>query len=174
VKRLIPIALIAVAAVAVIVASSGGSTKKGSAYSTTAASPAAAGKAGGATGAANSAIGTASSPLGKFLVDAKGRTLYLFEGDTKPNVSSCTTACLSIWPAYTTGGKAPAAKGGVAAAKLGMTARANGKSIVTYNGHPLYYYAGDSKPGATSGQGLDQFGGGWYVVTPAGDKIDEG
>jgi predicted lipoprotein with Yx(FWY)xxD motif len=55
-----------------------------------------------------------------------------------------------------------------------MTARANGKSIVTYNGHPLYYYAGDSKPGATSGQGLDQFGGGWYVVTPAGDKIDEG
>ena len=43
---------------------------------------------------------------------------------------------------------------------------------VTYDGHPLYYFAGDKAPGDVRGQGIDNFGGGWYVVTPGGDKID--
>jgi predicted lipoprotein with Yx(FWY)xxD motif len=64
--------------------------------------------------------------------------------------------------------------GGAVAGKLGVTKPAGGKSIVTYNGHPLYYYVGDKKPGDTTGQGLNQFGAGWYVVNPAGDKIDKG
>jgi predicted lipoprotein with Yx(FWY)xxD motif len=64
--------------------------------------------------------------------------------------------------------------GGAVAGKLGVTKLAGGKSIVTYNGHPLYYYVGDKKPGDTTGQGLNQFGAGWYVVNPAGDKIDKG
>jgi predicted lipoprotein with Yx(FWY)xxD motif len=164
VKRLIPIAVIAAAAVVLIVAASGGSAKKGPNYSPgAAASPA----------GAPDAIGTTSSALGTYLVDAKGRTLYLFEAD-KPGVSNCSSACLSIWPAFSANGKPPVVKGGALATKLGVTAPGHGKSIVTYNGHPLYYYVGDQKPGATTGQGLNQFGGGWYVVTPAGDKIDKG
>jgi predicted lipoprotein with Yx(FWY)xxD motif len=157
--------VVAVIAAVVIVAVSGGSSKKGTSYSAAAATPAA--------GAANSAIGTASGPLGTFLVDAKGRTLYLFEAD-KPNASNCSSACLSIWPAFSSTGKPPVAKGGAVAGKLGVTKAGQGKSIVTYNGHPLYYYVGDVKPGATIGQGLDQFGAGWYVVSPAGAKIDKG
>jgi predicted lipoprotein with Yx(FWY)xxD motif len=43
---------------------------------------------------------------------------------------------------------------------------------VTYDGHPLYRYAGDDKAGQTRGQGLDQFGAGWFVVSPSGHKID--
>ena len=58
------------------------------------------------------------------------------------------------------------------AAKLATIARAGGRRQVTYDGHPLYTYAGDTKPGATSGQGLDQFGAEWYVLNAAGVKID--
>jgi predicted lipoprotein with Yx(FWY)xxD motif len=166
VKRLISIALLATFAVVVLVAAGGGGSKNGSGYSAASSRPAA------AVGA--STIGTTSGALGKFLVDARGRTLYMFEADKTPNMSNCSGACQSIWPPSTTAGKLPATKHGVQAAKLGMTAPVNGKSIVTYNGHPLYHYVGDRKPGDTSGQGLDQFGGGWYVVAPTGDKIDNG
>ena len=56
--------------------------------------------------------------------------------------------------------------------QLGTTARAgDGGTQVTYHGHPLYYYVGDSEPGDTNGQGLDQFGAKWYVVGAGGDKI---
>ncbi|MEA2427770.1 MAG: hypothetical protein QOF37_1398 [Thermoleophilaceae bacterium] len=159
----IPIALIAVAAVVAIVAAGGGSAKSGTNPST--ASPPA--------GAAAAAIGTRTTALGTFVTDASGKTLYLFEAD-KPNVSNCSSACLSVWPAFVAGARAPHARGAAMAGRLGMTKPQNGKSIVTYNGHPLYYFAGDQKPGATTGQGLNQFGGGWYVVTPAGGKIDKG
>jgi predicted lipoprotein with Yx(FWY)xxD motif len=164
-KRLIPVAVIAVIAAIAIVAVSGGSSKKGASYSATAKPPPAA--------PASSVIGATSGPLGKFLVDSKGRTLYLFEAD-KQNVSNCSSACLGIWPAFSANGKAPTVTGGVVAGKLSVTKPGNGKSIVSYNGHPLYYYVGDQKPGDTTGQGLNQFGAGWYVVAPTGDKIDKG
>jgi hypothetical protein len=54
---------------------------------------------------------------------------------------------------------------------LGTTKRSDGTTEVTYNGHPLYYYAGGQQPGDTSGQNLDQFGAEWYVLSPAGKKI---
>jgi predicted lipoprotein with Yx(FWY)xxD motif len=165
-KRLIPTGLVAaVALVAVVVISGCGGSSYGSTSKSTS-TPST------TSSASTAAVGTAVGPLGKHLVDGAGRTLYLFEAD-KPNKSNCSGACLSIWPAYATAGK-PTAKGGVAAAKLGTTMGQNGKSIVTYNGHPLYYYAADQKPGDTGGQGLDQFGAEWYVLNAAGDKIDEG
>ena len=55
---------------------------------------------------------------------------------------------------------------------LGTTTRSDGKAEVTYNGHPLYYYAGDQQPGDTNGQGLNQFGAGWDVLAPSGKKIE--
>ena len=78
------------------------------------------------------------------LVDAKGRTLYLFEADKGP-MSACGGACASVWPPLMTTGK-PTAGPGVTASKLGTTKRSDGATEVTYNGHPLYTYAGDSAP----------------------------
>ena len=62
--------------------------------------------------------------------------------------------------------------GGAQAALVGATTRTDGSSQVTYNGHPLYYFANDKAPGDARGQGINRFGGGWYVVDPAGNKID--
>jgi predicted lipoprotein with Yx(FWY)xxD motif len=153
-KRLIPVVLVAVAAVLAIVVIGGGGNDTTSA---TAAS-------GGTT------IKTRMSSIGTFLVDGQGRTLYLFEAD-KPNVSNCSGACLGLWPPLAAKGK-PTVSGGVSAAKLGIAKAPDGTMLVTYNRHPLYYYAGDQKPGDTTGQALNQFGAKWYVVTPAGSKID--
>jgi predicted lipoprotein with Yx(FWY)xxD motif len=118
---------------------------------------------------AGATVDVRNTPLGRILVDSKGRTLYLFEAD-QPNASNCSAACLSVWPALTTNAK-PQANGGAVAAKLGSITT-NGQQQVTYNGHPLYYYAGDQMPGDTTGQGLDQFGAGWDVLDPAGNKIE--
>ena len=112
----------------------------------------------------------ASTKLGKVLADAQGRTLYLFEADEGP-MSNCDGACASVWPPLRAAGK-PTAGAGVAAAKLGTTKRADGSSEVTYNGHPLYTFEGDTAPGQASGQALDDFGAEWYALSAAGDKIE--
>jgi predicted lipoprotein with Yx(FWY)xxD motif len=117
-------------------------------------------------------VAAASSPLGRILVDGGGRTLYLFQQDTS-TASTCDGACATSWPPLTTTGH-PEAGDGATAGKLGTTKRSDGKTEVTYNGHPLYYYAGDTQPGDTSGQGLDQFGAEWNVLSPAGEKIEAG
>ncbi|MDQ3865930.1 MAG: hypothetical protein M3304_03750 [Actinomycetota bacterium] len=117
-------------------------------------------------------IAVASSSLGRILVDGQGRTLYLFEKDTG-TTSTCSGGCASSWPPVTTSGAPKASKGAVAA-KLATSKRSDGTLQVTYNGHPLYLYAGDSKPGQTNGEGLDQFGAEWYVLSPAGDKVESG
>jgi predicted lipoprotein with Yx(FWY)xxD motif len=115
-------------------------------------------------------VKTVKTDLGTVLADANGRTLYLFKKD-KGTTSTCSGACASVWPPLT--GAKPGAGGGVAAAKLGDTKRADGTSEVTYAGHPLYTYAGDAKPGDVKGQGLDQFGAEWYALAPNGTKIDD-
>jgi predicted lipoprotein with Yx(FWY)xxD motif len=120
--------------------------------------------------AAVATLATGHTKLGTVLVDGEGRSLYLFEKD-KGNASTCYGACASIWPPVTTSAE-QAAGGGLPAAKLGSAKRTDGKTQVTYSGHPLYTYAGDGKPGATAGQGLDQFGAKWYVLAPSGHKID--
>jgi predicted lipoprotein with Yx(FWY)xxD motif len=112
-------------------------------------------------------VKTRHTHLGTFLV--KGKTLYLFEKD-KHGKSRCYHACASAWPPLMTHG-APHAAGKVKGAKLGTVKRKTGGRQVTYNGHPLYFYAGDSGH-QTNGEGLDQFGAEWYVVNPKGNKID--
>jgi predicted lipoprotein with Yx(FWY)xxD motif len=163
----ISLGVLAMLAAVAVVAAGCGSSNSGNGNSATAAAPAAS-NANGAT----SAIATRKGEHGTYLVDGKGRTLYLFEAD-KANMSNCDSGCQSIWPAFSAGSKPPAVSGGALAGKLGMTAGGNGGSLVTYNGHPLYYYVGDKQPGDTNGQGLDQFGAKWYVLAPAGDKIDD-
>jgi predicted lipoprotein with Yx(FWY)xxD motif len=108
--------------------------------------------------------------LGTILVDAHGRTLYLFMKDKK-NKSECSGACAAGWPPLMATGKPKAGKG-AEAKLLGTTARNHGTQV-TYNGHPLYRYVGDTKAGQTNGEGSKAFGAEWYVVAPNGNKIDK-
>ena len=107
---------------------------------------------------------------GKFLVDGQGRALYLFEAD-KSTTSTCTGACAATWPPVTASAM-PMAGSGVSQSLLGTTKRADGTEQVTYNGHPLYYFAADTGAGMVKGQGSKEFGAGWYVLNAKGSKID--
>jgi predicted lipoprotein with Yx(FWY)xxD motif len=107
-----------------------------------------------------------STPYGKVLVDASGRTLYLYTPD-KGKTSVCYGQCASYWPPLLTTG-APRAGAGAKASLLGVTMRKDGKHQVTYAGHPLYFFASDAKAGQTNGQGVQ---GIWWVVSAAGKKV---
>jgi predicted lipoprotein with Yx(FWY)xxD motif len=124
-----------------------------------------------ATTASVATIKTAHGSLGTFLVDSRSRTLYLFEKDRRGR-SACSGACATAWPPVITTGS-PKAGPGVKASFLGTTKRSDGKSQVTYAGHPLYRFSRDTRPGQTAGQGVNAFGAAWYVVAPTGQKIDE-
>jgi predicted lipoprotein with Yx(FWY)xxD motif len=129
----------------------------------------------GATAATHAAgrattVATAGSQLGRILVDGQGRTLYLFEKDAKGR-SSCTGACAAYWPPLLTDSK-PAGRGAAKQSLLGVTHRSDGTSQVTYAGHPLYRFVQDTKPGQANGQGLDVYGAEWYVLSPAGTKVE--
>ena len=159
------LAVAGVAAVALAVAGCGGSSDGQQTASYGAPSPTAPTKSSGAA-----SVGLASSKLGKILVDGQGRTLYLWEADTG-TASTCAGACASAWPPLTTDGQ-PVAGAGVSAAELGTSKRDDGTTEVTYNGHPLYTFSGDSTPGQTAGQGSDGFGAEWYVLSATGNAIE--
>jgi predicted lipoprotein with Yx(FWY)xxD motif len=108
---------------------------------------------------------------GKILVDRAGFTLYMFAKDSR-NKDVCVnhSACLSVWPAFTTGGR-PIAGPGVKRSLIGtITVPGVGKQV-TYAGHPLYTYVADSGPGATSYIGRSQFGGAWYALSASGRVV---
>lgn len=117
-------------------------------------------------GAGTVTLSLADTDLGSILVDGDGRTLYLFTPDTG-GTSTCYDDCATSWPPLLADG-APATGDGVDAALLGSTSRTDGTTQVTYNGWPLYFFAGDTGPGETNGQGL---GGKWYVLDAAGEMI---
>jgi len=117
---------------------------------------------------AHTTLSVMKGSAGTHLVGANGRTVYLWEGDSM-NKSHCSSSCLSVWPAVTVAGK-PTAGHGVNASAI-ATIKTDGKKQVTYEGHPLYYYAADSGAGSTSGQGSDGFGAKWWIVSPAGKAI---
>jgi len=115
------------------------------------------------TSASSTVISTRHTSLGTILVNAKGMTLYLNTGD-KPPKFACSGGCLQAWPAVKAVGTlkaTPPAK----TADLGSVKDGSFK-IVTYNGHPLYTFTGDAKPGQVTGEGSN----GFFVVTPAGVK----
>lgn len=140
--------------------SSGGNAYGGTTGATTAAAPASGGAA---------TISTRKTNLGTILVDGQGRTLYLWVAD-KGDKSVCNGGCAQAWPPVLTNGM-PKAKNGVSSAKLGTTMRADGKTEVTYKGHPLYTFVEDNAPGDTTGQGSDGFGAKWWVVGTNGNAI---
>jgi predicted lipoprotein with Yx(FWY)xxD motif len=135
--------------------------------STTAGSAPAGTPAGGSTTA--TMIESHAGSAGSFLTNGSGRAVYLWAADSM-NKSTCSGACAGAWPPVTTTGKVTVADG-AKAADLGTITRSDGSKQVTYSGHPLYYFAGDSGSGQTNGQGSDSFGAKWWLVAPAGAKI---
>jgi predicted lipoprotein with Yx(FWY)xxD motif len=120
--------------------------------------------------ARSATLTTAHTGLGRIVVDGRGRALYLFEKDRQGR-SNCSGTCAVYWPPLLTSGKSIAIKG-AKQSLLGSIRRADGSRQVTYAGHPVYFFSGDTGRGQTNGEGLKDFGAGWYVLTPAGKKID--
>ena len=125
---------------------------------------------------ANAAGGSAKvslkkTSLGMILVNSHGRTLYGFTRDSR-NKDRCvtTSGCTSTWPVAGSTGK-PTAGPGVKSSKLSTIRLSNGSRQVTYAGHPLYTYVGDSSAGETDYVGASQFGGTWLAVSGAGTLI---
>ena len=163
--RPLSLAALAVAGALALAACGGSST---SSSSSSGATPGYGGSAAAApSGSAGaSVVSTKTSSLGTVLVDGQGRTLYLWDADHGAK-STCTAACAQAWPPLTTTG-APKASGSVKSSLLGTATRADGSHEVTYAGHPLYTFAGDTQPGQTAGEGSDSFGAPWWAVTTAG------
>jgi predicted lipoprotein with Yx(FWY)xxD motif len=120
---------------------------------------------GSSTSSAQS-VAVANSSLGRILVDSRGLTLYLYAKDGR-NASVCTGVCERVWPPATISGT-PAAAAGVSAGKLKTIKRSDRRTQLVYNGHPLYTFSEDTRPGQIDGEG---FLGVWYVVSPAGRGV---
>src|SRR5262249_34440840 len=119
-----------------------------------------------ATGAT---VKVGSTGLGRVLVTAQGKTLYLWAGD-RGRTSTCYGDCAEYWPPLLTAGK-PTAIGGANAKLLGTTKRADGRLQVTYKGHPLYTFIQDVERGQTKDEGLTGFGGRWAPVSAGGAAV---
>jgi predicted lipoprotein with Yx(FWY)xxD motif len=111
-----------------------------------------------------------TTTLGPVLVDARGRTLYVFEKDRK-GMSACDTACVKFWPPLVSRA-APGAGKGVHKSLLATTRRQDGRRQVTYAGRPLYTFVGDKTAGQTSGEGLTNFGAEWYALAASGRTVE--
>jgi predicted lipoprotein with Yx(FWY)xxD motif len=157
--RKAPARAVLLAALMVAAAACGGNDDEGSGTAAPAAPTTTASQA-----ATSATVAVARSKLGDILVDADGRTLYAFTKD-KGDQSACSGQCAANWPALT--GTATAGTG-AQAALLSTAMQANGNSQVTYGGRPLYYFAGDAKPGDTNGQGV---GSVWFAVTADGELV---
>jgi predicted lipoprotein with Yx(FWY)xxD motif len=117
-------------------------------------------------------VGVASTGLGNVLVDRQGRTLYLFARDSG-TMSACTDACAVNWPPLHVRGT-PVVGSGAKRSDVGTAARPDGVRQLTYNGHRLYTFVNDKKPGDTNGEGINAFGGSWFAVSAAGAKVAPG
>lgn len=107
--------------------------------------------------------------LGVILVNSRGRTLYMFVPDKQRKVT-CKGSCAIIWPPLKVKGK-PTAGGAAKKSLLGTDPNPGGGRVVTYNRWPLYTYITDHKPGQATGQGVNNSGGLWYVLSPSGKVI---
>jgi predicted lipoprotein with Yx(FWY)xxD motif len=117
-------------------------------------------------------IGVHRSNLGTILVSSSGRTLYEFTRDhTRKNSCAAISGCSEAWPPLRTTGK-PIAHSGVKASLLSSINLPRGGKQVTYAGHPLYLYAGDSGAAETSYVGVKQFGGSWYAINGSGHAVE--
>jgi predicted lipoprotein with Yx(FWY)xxD motif len=124
-----------------------------------------------ATASRAAKVGLRHTSVGTILVSSSGRTLYEFTRD-RPRSNSCVkiSGCSETWPALKTAGK-PIAGPGVRASLLSTIKLPGGVTQVTYAGHALYLYTGDSGPGQTSYVGENAFGGRWYAIDASGRTV---
>ena len=141
------------------------------ACSSAGASPGSAPAAGSSASASTTGtvVTTHAGSAGTFLTDGSGRTVYLWAKDGM-NMSACSGACAAAWPPVPATGKLTAT-GGAKASELGTITRSDGTKQATYDGHPLYYFVGDSAAGQANGQASDNFGAKWWLVAPAGTDV---
>jgi predicted lipoprotein with Yx(FWY)xxD motif len=103
-------------------------------------------------------LATASTDLGTFLTGEGGMALYFFQKDTTPGASTCNKGeCPEEWPPYTLRrGELLMPTADVTGVVATIT-RKDGRTQVTYDGRPLYYFKDDTEPGVVTGQGKDKF-----------------
>lgn len=150
--------------------SSGGSTTAASAAASANAQSSVAPSAAPSSAASGSALvlKTDQGSAGIWLTDSSGRTLYLYTKD-KGSTSECYGACATAWPPLLTTGPVTITGKYTVQADLGVTTRTDGTKQVTYGGHPLYYFKGDTAPGQTKGQGV---GGVWFLIGPVANVMN--
>ncbi len=153
--------------VALLVSACGSSSSSSSTASAPASTPAS--SSGSASGVSISAV---KGSVGTYLAGASGRALYLWAADANGQ-SRCSGACAKVWTPVSAS-TIPTAASGVNASDLGMITRSDGTKQLTYKGHPVYYFAADSGPGTTKGQGTNSFGAKWSLVAPSGAAITSG
>jgi predicted lipoprotein with Yx(FWY)xxD motif len=159
--RLIAVALLAV--LGLVAAGCGGSSASPPSYG---------GVAAARHSTSTAAVKTRKIPgLGVVLVNARGRTLYVFMKDARRHVT-CTGSCATYWPPlkWKRSGR-PKAAAPARTALLGLDRNPAGGKVVTYSRWPLYTYAGDSAAGQANGENLNQNGGKWYVISPKGRLV---
>jgi predicted lipoprotein with Yx(FWY)xxD motif len=162
-SRLPVLAVAAVAAAGLSACSGGASDGYGAPAAPAPADPAASTPAVGTILSANS-----TAQLGTVVVDGQGYTLYRYDKDSpKPPASTCADDCAQKWPPVLATPGSPLTVEGVAQEAVGTVNRPDGSIQLTLGGWPVYRFAGDTKPGATTGQGV---GGTWAAVTPDGKK----
>jgi predicted lipoprotein with Yx(FWY)xxD motif len=120
-------------------------------------------------GGRTATVGLSNASLGSILVNSRGRTLYLFTRDSGAT-STCSGACAVNWPPLRASGK-PTIGSGAKASLVSTSTRSDGARQLTYNGHPLYLFAGDKSPGDTNGQDLTAFGGSWFALSSTGNRV---
>src|SRR5258708_1731348 len=173
VKRMSPAARLATgvggaAAVAVLAAACASGSSTNTSPGGAAASPAGASSS-AAGGSGSTVITTATASGNTILTDGSGRAVYLWVKDGN-GTSACSGACAGAWPPVTASGTVTAT-GSAKATALSTITRSDGTKQVAYDGHPLYYYAGDSGSGTASGQSSDSFGAKWWLVSPSGSDV---
>lgn len=114
-------------------------------------------------------ITTGDSEFGTMLFNDKEQAIYIWELEESTK-AECYEECADAWPPVLTHG-APRAAGSVSNELLGTTERTDGSTQVTYNGHPLYYYAHE-KAGEVKCHNISTHGGLWWVIQPSGIRAD--
>jgi predicted lipoprotein with Yx(FWY)xxD motif len=113
-------------------------------------------------------LAVARTSLGKVLVDGKGMTVYVLSAD-QPGRSTCDSTCLAFWPPVAALAKASQPAGVTGA--LGTARTTSGGRMEAVGGAPLYTFVEDHAPGDVNGEGLQEFGGTWYAVSPSGHPV---
>lgn len=151
-RWLVPAGLVAAALIAAGCGSSGGSGNTSGSG----------GNASTHSAGGSGTVKTAKVSGATVLTNAQGFVLYWFAPDTS-TTSKCNGSCASFWPPM----KGPVSASGIKGT-FGTITRSDGSTQATFDGHPLYTYSGDTKPGEASGNGLNVNGGLWHEVTASG------